>query len=94
VCFRNLPRRGNRMRYMGDVATDLLTRVAGGPLDPAVKAQLLVTMASLPDESARDVADLSDATPFGGRQRMTRLAMGAAVGLVVGFVVGRALKKR
>lgn len=77
------------MRYIG-AATDLF----GSQLDPALKAQLLIAAQGMPDAQAEDLADLSDATPYGSKQRWIRMGIGAGVGLVAGLVVGRALKKR
>lgn len=78
------------MRYMGDVGAGIVV----GPLDPAAKAIALQQAATLDDGAARDLADVSDATPYGKRRAWLRAGIGASAGLVLGLVVGRALKKR
>lgn len=83
------------MRFMGDASASVTFFQPGAnALDPAMKAQLLAAASSMPDDRASDLADLSDATPYGSRQRLIRIGIGAGLGLVVGLVVGRATKKR
>ncbi|HVH45008.1 MAG TPA: hypothetical protein VM925_21795 [Labilithrix sp.] len=62
-------------------------------LDPTVKANLMPYAKTMPDDRARDLLDLSDATPYGTRQRFVRMGIGAAAGLVLGLVLGRASKR-
>lgn len=78
------------MRYMGDAAAGLLTT----PLDPTSKAVLLANAATLPDERARDLLEISDATPLGKRAAWVRVGLGAAGGLLAGLVLARLRKKR
>lgn len=80
------------MRYLGDPT--LINTLTPNPLDPAIKAQMLALAVNLPDDKARDLLDLADATPYGGRQRWIRMGIGAGVGLAVGVVLGRALGRR
>lgn len=82
------------MRYMGDVASEVLFQVNGAALDPNVKATLLGQASVMPDPRARDLLDLSDATPYGARMKYIRFGLGAAVGVLVGVALGRAKKKR
>lgn len=60
-----------------------------GPMDPNVKAVLVVQAQSLPDESARDLVDVADATPYGKRVRWERIVTGAVLGVAFGVLLGR-----
>lgn len=64
-----------------------------GPIDPNVKAQLVTEATTLPDSEAQDILDISDATPLGHRTMVMRYGIGAGVGLVLGFVIAKILRK-
>src|SRR5688572_21418579 len=76
--------RKQAMRYMGGVIP---------AMDPALKQAMMAEAKSLPDNQAADLCDICDATPLGEKQKLTRIAIGAGVGLVAGFVLAKVLKK-
>ncbi len=87
------------MRFMGENTSPFpfpLPSALPGftKMDPAVKAAMLVQAATAPDYIAEDLADIADATPYGKQQRYVRMGLGAALGLVVGVVACRVLKKK
>lgn len=77
------------MRYMGDWADDLGLQVAMTPmaLDPTVKANMMAQAKTLPDDKAHDLLDIADETPYGHRQKMIRMAEGAAAGVILGLII-------
>jgi hypothetical protein len=88
------------MRYLAGMgaatgpAVPLPQLSAGGPLDPAVKAQFLALAPTVPDAQAQDLLDFVDATPLGHSTMMKRYALGAVGGLAIGLVIGAVVFKR
>lgn len=60
-----------------------------GSLDPTVMATLKSQAASLDDDTAHQLLDVADATPYGEKQRWLRYGIGVACGMAVGLVVAR-----
>jgi hypothetical protein len=88
------------MRYLGHLgaatgpAIPLPAFPSGGPLDPAAKAAFLAMAPNVPDDQAQDLLDFVDATDLGKKQKLMRIGMGAAGGLLVGAVLAMVLKKK
>lgn len=66
-----------------------LAFTAGTSMDPNVKAQLMAYAPQMPDDRAADLLDVVDATHYGGRAKLIRFGIGAAIGAVVGLLVAR-----
>lgn len=81
------------MRYMGDPLTDLLN-VSIPVLDPTAKAAAVAKAGQVDDAHAQDMLDVVDATPLGKKTKYMRIGLGAAAGLVVGFLVAKKTKRR
>lgn len=72
------------MRYMGDYGLELANAMA-----PATKASLLVYAETMPDDRAKDLQDVCDATGYGSRTRFVRFGIGAVVGIVAGMILAK-----
>jgi ElaB/YqjD/DUF883 family membrane-anchored ribosome-binding protein len=73
------------MRYMGGVIPSL---------DPTTKQMMLTEAKGLPDAQAADLCDICDATSYGEKQKLTRIGIGAGVGLVLGVALMLAFRKK
>lgn len=75
---------------IGDAASDAAAaqaqQVSAG-IDPAKKAQFLQIAATMPDDRASDLAEIVDATPYGGRLKWVRYGIGAAIGAAAGVFI-------
>lgn len=64
------------------------------PQEPAARAQFVALGATLGADDAEAIADLLDASDFGEKRKYFRYAMGGAIGLAVGGLLGFALARR
>jgi hypothetical protein len=65
-----------------------------GALDPSVKVQLSTLVQSASDEDAAEFLSIAESSEYAKRKRLERYAVGGAAGLVVGFVLAKALRKK
>lgn len=84
------------MRYMGEVDPLPLPALPAGLLppspsplsalqDPLVRSRMMQLAPDLNDTDGEFFSDFADATKVGGKRKLVRLGIGAAVGLAVGF---------
>ena len=56
-----------------------------GLQDPVVRSRMMQLAPDLSETDGEFFADFADATKVGGKRKLVRLGIGAAVGLAVGF---------
>jgi hypothetical protein len=76
------------MRYMGDAAPPGLFQ---NGLTPEAKKQLLAVAAQMTPTQGQDLCDLCDATSAGHSQRLVRFGLGAAAGVLAGYLLCKVL---
>lgn len=81
------------MRYMGDAVPDAPSTpgLFASGLTPEAKRQLLAVATQMTPEQGRDLCDLCDATSAGHSQKMIRFGLGAAAGVLAGYLLARVL---
>lgn len=86
------------MRHMGAIgftgAEGASVGITPSAMDPALKARMMAEAANVDDAKGRDLLDIAEASRYGARQRWVRMGIGAGVGLLVGFVSAKAMRKR